>query len=164
MASSNTQRTEPHSFMTTQWVHLQVLPSWNASFGVGTAGRAPCSPMKHTKCCAAQVIYTAARQQQKPLHITPLLTLLHHMPYCDIMKPLHRSTPRSPGNYCEFNPQPSIITERRRLPKNNKIRQPHNPRVLSDPPFRPCVSTRGILPHSDPSNPDTGIPSPSYNQ
>ena len=29
-----------------------------------------------------------------------------------------------------------------KVPKNNKTRQPHNPRVLSDPPFRPCVSTR----------------------
>ena len=69
MASSNTQRTEPHSFMTIQWNHLQVLPSWNASFGVGTAGRASCSPMKHTKCCATQVIYTVTGQNK---------TLAHH--------------------------------------------------------------------------------------
>jgi len=45
--------------MTTQWNHLQVLPSWNASFGVGTAGRAPCSPMKHTKCFEIAVICNA---------------------------------------------------------------------------------------------------------
>ena len=90
--------------MTTPWNHLQVLPSWNASFGVGTAGRAPCSPMKHTKCCATQVIYTAARQQQK--------TLAHH-PIVDTFGPMkHTKKLVNPGHlyscWAEQNPCTSL--------------------------------------------------------
>ena len=49
------------------------------------------------------------------------LALLHHMPYCDIMKPLHRSTPRSPGNYCEFNPNQVSSPKGEGSPKTTKL-------------------------------------------
>ena len=43
------------------------------------------------------------------------------MPYCDIMKPLHRSTPRSPGNYCEFNPNQVSSPKGEGSPKTTKL-------------------------------------------
>ena len=46
---------------------------------------------------------------------------LHHMPYCDIMKPLHRSTPRSPGNYCEFNPNQVPSPKGESYPKTTRL-------------------------------------------
>ena len=49
------------------------------------------------------------------------LALLHHMPFCDIMKPLHRSTPRSPGNYCEFNPNQVSSPKGEGSPKTTKL-------------------------------------------
>ena len=91
------------------------------------------------KLMTTQRLNLKSMLQKRTAHPTctpaPHALLWHH----EATPPLY---PPFPRKLLWIQPKPSIITERRRLPKNNKIRQPHNPRVLSDPPFRPCVSTR----------------------
>ena len=71
------------------------------------------------------------------------LALLHHMPYCDIMKPLHRSTPRSPGNYCEFNPNQVSSPKGEGSPKTTKLGNRTTQGCYRIPLFAPACRPAG---------------------
>ena len=71
------------------------------------------------------------------------LALLHHTPYCDIMKPLHRSTPRSPGNYCEFNPNQVSSPKGEGSPKTTKLGNRTTQGCYRIPLFAPACRPAG---------------------
>ena len=65
------------------------------------------------------------------------------MPYCDIMKPLHRSTPRSPGNYCEFNPNQVSSPKGEGSPKTTKLGNRTTQGCYRIPLFAPACRPAG---------------------